>query len=503
MRKYITYGVYLGSLLVLLGLLNYATGKVWDLLSSITMICGVSLLILYIIFCFDKIKKMFTLRSFKYGGNTLAMSVIVLIILGIINFLANRHSIRFDLTSGGQYSLSPQTRQILNRLDKDVQITGFYQSGNQQHMEDLLKTYRFYSTKINYEFVDPDKKPAIAKQYGITTYGTVVFECADKVERIIEGEEQEITDALIKVTREKKKVIYFLDGHGENDIDDIERTGFNSAKTAIENENYDVQKLLLAEQKSIPSDCAILIVNGAKNAPFQSELDTIQAYLENDGKAFFMIEPEPSYGFHDLLDKWGLKIGNDIVLDVSGMGQLFGMGPSVPLVSSYMTHDITNQFNMMTFFPTARSVTPKENTESNLSIQALLNTSSNSWGETNLQEKQATFDENADLQGPVTLCTVVTKGDSISTTRLVVIGDSDFANNLYFNSQGNGNLFMNIISWLAEEEDLIAIRAKQPDDRGISLTAKQTQWLMYLTVILMPLAALIAGVGIYIKRERR
>ncbi len=503
MRKYITYGVYLGALLILVGLLNYATGKVWDLLSSITMICGVILFALYIVIQFDKVKELFTQRSFRYGGNTLAMSIILLIILGIVNFLANRHSIRFDLTSGGQYSLSPQTRQVLNSLDKDVQITGFYQADSQQRMEDLLKTYRFYSTKIKYAFVDPDRKPAIAKQYGITTYGTVVFECADKIERIIEGEEQEITNALIKVTREKKKVIYFLDGHGENNIDDSERTGFNSAKSAIENENYDVQKLLLAEQKSIPFDCAVLIVNGAENVPFQSELDTIQAYLENGGKAFFMLEPEPFYGFHDLLDKWGLKVGNDIVLDASGMGQLFGMGPSVPLVNSYTTHDITSQFDMMTFFPSARSVTPKENTEPNLSIQVLLNTGRNSWGETNLQEKQATFNEDVDLQGPVTLCTVVTKEDSLHATRLVVIGDSDFANNLYFNSQGNGNLFMNIISWLAEEKDLIAIRAKQPDARGISMTAKQTQWMMYLTVILMPLAALIVGVVTYIKRERR
>lgn len=503
MRKYVHYANYLGLLLILVGLLNYATGKVWDLLSLITIVGGVSFLIIYIIFCFNTIREKFTLRSFKYGGNTLAMSVILLIILGIVNFLANRHSIRFDLTSGGQYSLSPQTRQILSRLDREVHITGFYQSGNEQSMEDLLRMYRFYSTKINYEFVDPDKKPAIAKQYGISSYRTVVFECEDKVESIVGGDEQEITNTLIKVTRDQKKVICFLDGHGEYDIEDVERTGFNSAKNAIENENYDVRKLLLAEEKSIPVDCAVLVVSGAKTAPFQSELDTIQTYLENGGKALFMLEPEPSYGFQNLLDKWGLIIGNDIVIDVSGMGQLFGMGPSVPLVSNYTSHAVTNDFNVMTFFPSTRSVTPKENHESNLSIQTLLSTSQRSWGETNLQNREVSNDQNVDLQGPVTLCAVVTKEDSLGITRLVTIGDTDFANNLYFYSQGNGNLFMNIISWLAEEEDLIAIRARQPDDRRISLTAKQMRWLMYFTVILMPLAALSAGVVIYIKRERR
>ncbi|MBN2029027.1 GldG family protein [bacterium] len=503
MRKYAHYGAYIGLLLILVSLLNYATGKIWNLLSLITMIGGVLFFLIYVIFCFDKIKKTFTLRSFKYGGNTLAMSVILLIILSLINFIANRHSVRFDFTSGKQYSLSPQTQQILKNLDQNIQATAFYSSGSDQSVKDLFDSYRFYSNKFNYEIIDPDKKPAIAKQYGITSYGTMVFECEGRVETIINGGEQEVTNVLIKVTREEQKVVYFLDGHGENDVDDLERIGYNMAKNGIENENYIVRKLFLAEEKSIPDDCAILVMNGVQSRPFQSELDTIAAYLENGGKALFLLEPEPAYGFQDLLDKWGLKIGNDIVLDASGVGQLFGMGPSVPLVNNYTAHMITDNFNMMTFYPYARSVTPKEEYDSNLSVQALMRTSSNSWGETNLQDKEATFNSSMDLRGPITLGAVVLRDESEKKTRLVVIGDSEFANNLYYSAQGNGNLFMNIISWLAEEEDLIAIRAKEPEDRRLTLTSKQIQWLMYLTVILMPLAALGAGVGIYIKRERR
>jgi ABC-type uncharacterized transport system involved in gliding motility auxiliary subunit len=308
---------------------------------------------------------------------------------------------------------------------------------------------------------------------------------------------------LIKVTRDKKKVIYFLDGHGENDIENSDKTGYGTAKKAITEENYDVKKLNLAADKKIPADCAILIVTGAQKAPFLTELDTIQAYLDRGGKALFLLDPEPSYGFNDFLDKWGFKVGNDVVLDVSGMGQLFGMGPWVPLVSTYESHRITEKFRVMTFFSYCRSVTPKENPGGGLSVQKLLKTTSNSWAETDIKNPRAQFNQGKDLAGPVTIAAVVNKETGGKKTRLVVFGDSDFANNSYFKVQGNGDLFMNTVNWLAEEEDLISIRAKQPEDRRIFLTAKQASMVMYTTVIFMPLAAMIAGVVMYIRRERR
>ena len=457
---------------------------------------------------FSGIRRIVSLRSVRYGGNTLAVSIILLIILGLLNFVANRHSYRFDLTAGKQFSLAPQTQKILKNLKKNVRVTAFFKSDDKRAMEDLLKAYRFYSKKFSYEFIDPDRKPAIAKRYGIRNYRTSVVECGDKEEKITSTQEQDLTNALIKVTREGKKAIYFLEGHGENNIDDTGRTGYSSAKKAIEAENYDVRKLFLAEKKSIPKDCSILIISGAKKKLFPAELDTIQTYLENGGKALFLLDPEPSYGFTDFLDKWGLKIGNDVVLDVSGVGRLFGMGPAVPLVTSYESHDITRKFRVMTFYPYARSVTPKKNPGNGLTVKALFKTNSSSWGETNLKNGKARFDKGEDLPGPVTLGVVVTKKVSKDAsgkkkTRLVVIGDSDFANNSYFGVQGNGDLFMNIVSWLAEEEDLISIRAKRPEDRRVFLTARQAKWVMYLTVILMPLAAVGTGIGVYIRRKRR
>ncbi len=503
MRRYAIFGAYAGVLLIIAGMLNFATGRVWNLVSTLPVAGGLVLLAFFAIVRFRDFAKLFSMKSVRYGGNTLALALIVLLILGVVNYIAGRHSMRADLTAAGQFSLSQQTKQVLNKLDKEVHVTAFFQSGQQDGIQDLLDSYRFHSKKFHYEFVDPDKKPAIAKQYGITSYGTLVLESQSRVEKITETQEQDVTNAMIKVIREGKKTIYFLDGHGENDIEDGEQTGYEGARKAIEEENYGVSKLLLAEKKSIPADCSVLVVNGPKHALFASEMDTLRQYLERGGKALFLIDPAPVYGFRSLLKEWGVEAGDDVVLDVSGVGQIFGMGPSVPLVSAYEPHPITEKFRVMTFFPYARSVTPIEELPSGLLVQPLFKTSENSWGESDLSSRQARFDEGKDRMGPITLGVAVSREKDGKKTRIVVVGDSDFGNNTYFGSQGNRDLFMNMVSWLAEEEDLISIRPRDPEDRRISMTAQQANWMMYVTVILMPLAALAAGVAMYIKRERK
>jgi hypothetical protein len=188
------------------------------------------------------------------------------------------------------------------------------------------------------------------------------------------------------------------------------------------------------------------------------------------------------------------------------VGRLFGTGPAMPLVSSYEPHAITEDFNVMTFFPMSRSITPDDTPPDGYLVAPLLRTGQNSWGETELVGDRAQFDAGRDLEGPVTISAVVSQAQAADTTaggkmRLVVLGDSDFASNAYFEFSGNGDLFMNTISWLAEQEDLISIRPKDVQDRRVTLTPRQSRMIFYVSVILMPLAALIMGVIVWIRRR--
>jgi len=515
MRRHLALIGYCGGGLIVLGLiiLSIAPG----LASSISLILGLVLSLIFIIGNLDKLKRFFERRSARYGTNALAMALMVVGILILINFISGRHNRRFDTTAGGQFSLAEQTKKVLKSLKKEVKITAFFRPENRGRMEDLLSEYAYYSRKIKYEFIDPDKRPAVAKRYGIKSYGTTVIEAPGKEERIFTTSEQDLTNAIIKVTREGKKVIYFLEGHGEKDID-VELVGnkggdgYSFAKKAMQNEDYEVKKILLAREEKVPDDCTVLVVAGPKTDLLPKEKEMIQKYLDKGGKALFLLDPPPANGLKDLLDRWGFEIGDDVILDVSGIGSLFGAGPSIPIVARYEKHTITENFRIMTAFPYARSVSVKEKPGEGISVQALAKTSSRSWAESDLNQPEAKFDRDKDRRGPITVAAVATKdvetkeatspiSGKKKKTRIVVFGDSDFCSNAYFHFQGNGDLFMNAISWLAEEEDLISIRPKSPEDRRVNLTKRQSKIIFWVGVVLLPLAVLGTGIVIYAKRR--
>ncbi|MBI2822821.1 MAG: Gldg family protein [Acidobacteria bacterium] len=306
------------------------------------------------------------------------------------------------------------------------------------------------------------------------------------------------------MTREKNKVLYYVTGHGERDMDGEGGEGMSQARQKLEGQNYEVKALALAGEKSVPTDAAVVLILGPRFPLLPPEVEALQQYLDQGGKVLVLSDPETSHGLDPLLKPKGIELDDDVVLDVSGIGQLFGMGPAAPLVTNYEGHAITEGFEgTMTFFPMARSISTPAATEEGFSSQVILKTNPNSWGETSLLKGgQATFDEGSDKGGPLNLGAVASKtiGED-KQANLVVVGDSDFATNAYLGSQRNGDLFLNAVSWLAEDTDLMAIRPRNPQSRRISMTVPEANFLFYVSVILMPGAALVAGIATWWKRR--
>jgi len=516
MKKYAGYIGLAGLVFAVLGMVIYSVNALITTASAIFLILGIVLLVLFSVLRFDEIKQGLSSRSAKFGSNAALMIIFTLGILIIVNIIFSKFTYRVDLTAAKQFSLAEQTRKVLKHLDKDVNVIGFFKSGEEFQAKELLTEYSHYSPRFKFEFIDPDKKPGLAKKYGITAYSTIVLECEGKEEKVQKTTEEDITNALIKVTREGVKKICFTTGHGEKDIDDTERSGLSTAKKAIEDENYQVEKILLAEQDSIPEDCTVLVVAGPKSDLFKKEEDMIEKYLKAGGKALFLLDPQSPEGYVSFLKKWGFKIGNDIVVDASGIGQLFGAGPTIPIVSKYENHALTKDFHVMTFYPEARSISKADDAPVGITFNAIAKTSSRSWAETSpLTGGRIAFDSDKDTKGPITIFAVVEKnaenprqkedkydlGNTTVKTRIGVFGDSDFASNSYFKVQGNGDIFMNAISWLAEEEDLISVRPRDPEDRRLNLTAKQSRILLYVGVILLPVLIFATGIFVYTKRK--
>jgi ABC-type uncharacterized transport system involved in gliding motility auxiliary subunit len=499
-----------GPILIIGGYLYYSVNGVWNIGVQALIYGGAALTLVWLGFNIGRVKESFGRRSTQYGTNTLVMIVVVVGILGLVNFLGKKHHKRFDLTSTKLYSLSDQTEKIVKGLKSDVKIYLFAKEKSPS-ADDLLTEYKsLNASRIDYRIVDPQKDPGLAKQYKIRSFGETVVAAGEKNEKVDSSQEEAITNAILKVTREKNKVIYFLQGHNEGDLESQDARGYASLKKSIGNQNYEVKTLNLAQTQSIPDDCSALLIAGPKVALLPTEIPIIDKFVDRGGKILLMEDPDTDAGLGDLLKKWKIGIDNDVVVDSSGLGQLFGMGPAAPLVTTYETHPITRDLtNSMTFFPMARSVKTVDNADSKFSSSLLFKTSENSWGETNLKGGSAEFNEGSDIKGPVALGAVSTMtltGDEKEKkygkeARVVVIGDSDFANNNYIRMQRNGDLILNAVSWLAEDEDLISIRPKNQESRTVEMTMARSKLLFWLTMIFLPGSVLVAGIVVWIRRK--
>ena len=486
-------------------------------------IAGLVCTLLYILSQWREIGQSFSGRQARFGTLAAASVIVVVAILAAINYLSTKHNRRWDLTGAKQYSLSDQTKKVLADLKDPVTVRVFARSEDFQRYHDRLDQYTYQSKLITTEYIDPEKKPAMAQQYGVTALGTVVFDYKGRNEKSTSDGEQELTNALIKVIQGRQPKVYFTQGHGEKDTASSDRGGYNAINTALTSDNFVVDKVVLAQVAAVPADADVLVIAGPKTDFLGPEIDMLKAYLQRGGKILLMLDPvikadQPApAGLQALLKDWGIDAGNDVVLDVSGMGRLIGTDESVPVAASYPPHAITDNFNLLTAYPLARSMSPIEGGSNGHTAQRLVETSRSSWAETNLKSltggEPAKLDD-ADKKGPVSLAAAVSgpaapgpddakKNDAAKPveTRIVAFGDSDFASNTAINVQGNRDLFLNSVNWLAQQENLISIRPKDPEDRRVTLTADQERRIFYLTVLIVPGLVLLAGVQTWWRRR--
>ncbi|MBN2424805.1 MAG: GldG family protein [Calditrichaceae bacterium] len=492
-----------GIILLAASLIWYSITYVWGAAQWILLVLGVAGIAYSVFIYFTKREKALSSQSMKSGANVVLQVIIMLAIVSMIGFITIKNNKRFDLTENKLYSLSEQSAKLVMNLDKDVEIKAFYQEIERKAAEDLLDEYKNHSGRISYEVIDPQEKPDISKRYGINKYNMVVVESGQKREIIDRLTESNLTNAIIKVTREQDKVIYFLTGHGERSINDDQQEGFKALAEAIRKDNHLVREINLLRQNSIPDSCTVLAVVSPKMDLFPVEYDTIRQYLNRGGKVILMADPEHPTSLNQFLAEYHLELGNDIVLDVSAIGQIFGGGPAMPLVTNYdQNHAITKEMrNIMSFFPWTSSVWVKED-RGGYTITELCKTSDESWAEMNLQDGKAGFDEGLDKPGPITLAAIAEKTNEKKMTALILFGNSAFASNAYLRQQGNLNLIMNTVNYLADEGDLISIRPKEIDDRRLTMTAAEVNTMFYLVVVAIPLLVVIVGVVLFFRRNR-
>ena len=485
-------------------------------------LAGLVLTLLYLLSQWREIGRSFTRRQVRYGAISLASIAVVAAILVGVNWIAARQSKRWDLTATGVYTLSDQTTKILAGLKQPVKVRVFATARSVEAYRDRLAEYAHATDQLSVEYIDPLKQPNLAGQYQVQQDGTVVFEYGGRVERAVSSNEQDLTNALVKAIQGEQKKIYFVQGHGEKDTADSERSGYSGVSDALRGDNFTVEKVVLAQQSAVPADAAVVAIAGPRADYLPAELDMLRAYMRKGGKVLLMLDPPErteSAAVPRLLAfarEWGIEVGNNIVVDLSPAGRLLGTGPSVPVCMTYPSHPIGERMRLMTAYPLARSVAPVPGGVEGRNAQAIVETSANSWAETDIKALLTTGEarreeDKGDKPGPVALAAAVSAAapdapaagndQSKPESRVVVFGDSEFASNVALGVEGNRDFFLNAVNWLAQQENMIAIRAREASDRRITMTAQQQRTVNIFALFVLPIVLMVAGVFTWWRRR--
>jgi ABC-type uncharacterized transport system involved in gliding motility auxiliary subunit len=452
-------------------------------------------------------------RQTKYAAYATVYIIIILAVLVVANFLANRYNKSYDATANKRFTLSDQTKKVVGDLKQDVNIMYFDRANGMQNAKDLLDRYQNLSSKLHVQYVDLLKNPTLARAENVTREGEAVITLGTRREDAKTFDEEGVTGALIRALKGGAREVCVVSGHGEHRLDDSSQQGegFSGFQTVVERDNYKVQSINLLQKAEVPADCTVLVVGGPTGDYIQPEVDAIKKYVEGGGRALFMLDPPLKLGrkqisdntaLTTLLDSWGITADKDLLLDESAASQLLGGGPEAPVILQYDSHPIVNDLtNVSTAFPLSRSLETK-NTDKTTNTK-LFSTSSESYATNDLASAEIRINPAKDKHGPFTLAVAGTYNGAKpnESGRYVVVGNSGWASNQALGFSGNRNLLLNMINWLSSDEDLISIRPKQPEDRRINLTIAQFRMVQLVSQFFLPLAVIFGGVMVWLKRR--
>ncbi|MBU1167675.1 GldG family protein [Patescibacteria group bacterium] len=474
----------------------------------------------------DLFKNFFDKRSTKYSLNTFLLIVLLLGILILVNFIAQKRITRIDLTKNKQYSLSDQSKKIIKDVDEDIELIGFYDTGSagSQEFEDLAKEYQAQNAKVSYKVLDPKRKRTEAISYGVTAYPVIIIKKGDLNEEIDAATETEITSGLIRLIKGEKKKIYFISGHGEKEIEGSDpSTSYSVLKQALENQIYEIDTINLQTVQDIPEDADLVIMAGPKVALTDQEKEVLRKYIhQRQGKFFALLDPRlesgNDIGVTDLLGEVGINWNDGIVVDLKN--SVAEDVATLPL-DDLTTHQITEKTPGILVIGTS-AASQAESVPEKWSVTEIIKTKDTAWLEKTITKEASQetiqFNEGEDIRGPVSVLVLAkevdptdTKGENSQSdqqdkARVAVLGDSDLVVDYLAMSgpgQYNKDLVLNTVNWLTAQEDLISISPKDKTNPEVTLTTSQSWLVLILTTALMPLLVVIIGIWVFLKRRKR
>lgn len=445
-------------------------------------------------------------RQTRYGAYAAVYIIVILAVLIVGNWLASDHNKTVDVTTNKQYTLSDQTKKVVGNLKSELRLYYFDQSAGYDRARDILDRYANISSQLKISYVDPEKKPDIARVEGARAMGDIIVDNGVKKETAKALTEEEITGAIIRAIKTGERMACFVKGSGEHSIDETGRDGYSTLKSALERNNYKTQAISLLEKPEVPKDCTIVVVGGPKRDYLAPAVAALKTFVANGGRAIVNLDPvlnlpPPDDKLGDtpnltaLVSEWGVTAKGDVVLDLSAASQMFGQ--LSPVVGTYGSHPIVRVMqDNASVMPLARSMEVKSPAEQ------LFSSTGDSYAMTNPKLPIHEADIEKSPKGPFVLGAAATIGTGDKAGRVVVVGSSDWMSNFILSAPiANRDLALNMMNWLTSDEDLISIRPKEPEDRRLNITGSGIRVLFFTSVIGVPLIVILSGVSVWWKRR--
>ncbi len=432
--------------------------------------------------------------------------ILVLSIMGLLNYLGNKNYKEFDVTTEKRNSLTEQSEKVLEMVKAPLKMTVYAKREEWPGILNLLKLYEAQSNQIKLEAIDTDLRPDLVKSKGITQNGTIEISYRDEQTMFTVSDELSVTNALLKALRDEEITLYFTTGHQEAACTNQTPEGISLLCDKLKAQNYTIKELNLTRTKEVPADARAVFIAGPTSSFLNSEVAQLKKFVDAGGSLFLSLapafKPELYDNLIDLSAHFGLELGQDIVID--RLSTVQGAEATIPIVNDYeASHPITAGFTQRTIFPLSASV---NTLEGNDSAQLLAFTSSfpGSWAETDLKgvtEGRAEYDEKTDAKGPIGLLGIGENTNTTKASRFVLLGSSSFLFNAYQAQSGNTILFLNAVSWLVNDEGIISFNRPGLEEPPVILSGQHLQMIFVISILLVPIVFF--GAAIFVYRRRR
>jgi len=442
--------------------------------------------------------------------------VLLLVAVGLIAFLSKRYAIEADWTSNKRNTLSEASQQLLQTIKQLPEFTVYATEQEQirKPIDDLLRRYQRARPDINIKYINPELEPDLVRELGISVDGELVLELNNRSERIKQATEQNITNALQRLARSEERWLLFIDGHGERKPDGEANHDLGEWGKQLSNKGIKVRNLTLTDNPVIPRNAAAVVIASPQLDYLAGEVTAIEQYVKDGGNLLWLAEPGSLHKLDALANDLALQFIPGTIVDPNT--QLLGINdPRFAIVSQYPQHDITSDFSAVTLYPKATALELKQTSDWQRTV--ILQTLPRSWSENGELSGQIQYDQGIDTAGPLTIGVAMTRKITSEPAnnadkqphpasreqRIIVIGDGDFLSNTYLGNGGNLNLGLNIVNWLAHDDQFISIPAKAASDVDLQLTATAQTVIAFGFLLLVPLIMAGTGTAIWLKRRKQ